>query len=240
MSQNPYNPQSPQNPQNPQNPDHPENTPGLEQTNTPHSEQGVTPGQEPLADGRADLPQHESNLPPAPAQPGAGEPAPKSKKGLMIGLLLVLGVVIAVASSFFLLSGPKTKTYEDLTQGMTEIGKEKGMEFCADYQDTVLNDAKPLDQVEDIPDDTQVFFCSSVDMTSLETLMSADMSQNPKMMVGLFSASEFTREDFGDLGELEDGQWSLADDHWGVFSNVDDAKELAQKTLGGNLVESKE
>lgn len=216
MSQFPQDPNAPQNPETPVTPEAP----------TQH-DAPLTAEQQ--AEGSSYA-----------AHPAEEQKPKKSKAGLIIGLLLAVLLIAAAILAFIFLSGPKTKSFEDLSNGMTEVGKANGMEHCYNYEDTILGQASPLSEVEELPDDAQAFLCSSVDFSSMESIMSADTSQDPSAMLGVFSEStDVKNEEIGDFGDMSGDEWGLADEHWALYSNSADAKDDAHKKLGGELTEGK-
>lgn len=175
------------------------------------------------------------------ANPAEEQKPKKSKAGLIIGLLLAALLIAAAILAFIFLSGPKTKSFEDLSSGMTEVGKESGMENCHNYEDTIIGESSPLSEDEEMPDDAKAFVCSSIDLTNMDAVMSAvEKSEEPKVMLGIFSESTNVKEDdLGDFGDMSGEEWGLKDEHWGVYSTNVDAKDAAQKKLGGELTEGK-
>ncbi|MDO4898700.1 MAG: hypothetical protein Q3965_05260, partial [Rothia sp. (in: high G+C Gram-positive bacteria)] len=232
MTQPPNGSDNPQNPA-PQNPNAqtPEAQPS---TSQPYGQTPGAPGSDAQPYGQAPAaPYGQQPQQPYGQQPYGQVPAtqePKKNTGLLVGLglgaLLLIGLMIA---GIVLLGGSKTKTFEDLSSGMTEVGKANGMEHCYNYDDTILAETTPLKDLDGAPDDIQGFICSSVDLSSFLSVLGADTSEEPKLMLGFFSEGNSISEDkIGDnFNDLSDGEWALVEDRWAVFSNNDAAKDAA-------------
>ncbi len=175
-----------------------------------------------------------------------GEELKKKKTGLILGLLLgllLLLALLALALWFFLGRGDKVKDVDELKAAMDKSVSGTATDKCNVISDTILKETMQEDLQKNNVDPANVYLCSDVDFTSIESLMAsaATQEEEPKMVMGVYTGDQKADTENNLLKDLEnegvsDG-WAVRGDNWGIIGNTDESvKTKLMDELGGEEI----
>lgn len=187
---------------------------------------------------------------PQAVQQPYGEESKKSKTGLWIGLgILLLAIITIVALAFFFFrNNSHIDSAEDFQQKMQEVGDKNGANQCSRYSDTVFAQASSEDQLrEEIGKETnqnldnfQIYLCSSIDLTNMESILNAPSTENPQMLMGFYNSEKVEWDDNfeidGDTSETL--KWAVAGNNWALLGSEPAVEEVVD-IMGGEVVVSR-
>lgn len=171
------------------------------------------------------------------------------RKPSKVGLWAVIGLVVVaiiIAIIFFFLNQKDSRIDEaqGFQEQMQEVATKGGVEHCSKYSDTLLEQGaseeelrkKISEETKQNFNDSQVFICSNLDLTSMDAIMQADPSNIPEMMVGFYNGENVEwKDDFKSPENFSDQlSWALAGDNWSLMGKNPSAED-AQKIMGGDI-----